>query len=203
MDAMKVIANKFQVTETAYDLYFYCDEWIIRIYDESVLNNYDFVMSLVENKIKLRVDLDPGPGNDIYIGWFPIGFSQFAQRWLQVFDCDITERVNDLLLIFHQNIWRITETNDTILKELRDFTFTVTNFVEKHRDKYDTHFSWWEFVLIDDLIRLKAIEALKELQRVYILGPKNLDVAKLYLEKDKDIVVDFLQNFITVWETNE
>ena len=148
---MEQIAKEFDIPFEDFGIFYYEGQCILEFFDKDLLNNYDFMMRLVKNKIKLNVELDPGA--PIELKWFPNGFNKYTKNWLNIFDYDVNERVNDLLLIFHQSAGYITTPlNDEQKTELFKVTKTLVEFVIKIGPQYQTSLGWWEYILVDHLI---------------------------------------------------
>lgn len=197
---MEDIANKYQLHQKTYSTHFYDGVNIIEIFDKSLYNNYHLMIDLIESKIKLDVDIDPH--TPILFAWFPSGFAHFTQQWLSVFDYDNTQKVDDLLILFQQNAYKIKQPTTTKdLKELADFTKTLSQYVKNMGNKYDTPMTWWDVMLIDELIKCKAIDALKELRKseIYCFNQRNLELARYFYQRgDSEMtsVTEFLSNLL-------
>lgn len=195
---MESIAKEFNIPPEAFSCFVFQGQEIIEFFDTSFYGNYELMIRLIENKIKLDVELDPG--TPMLFEWFPSGFAEFADKWLSNFDYDCTQKVDDLLLLFEQNSFLISYQKvptEKDLVELCNFAKILVEFVGILGDKYTTPLTWWEHMFIDNLIEYKAIDALKEINKgkVYCLGKRDLEIAKYFFEKgDKDMmsVIEFL-----------
>jgi hypothetical protein len=187
---MEQILEEFNIPCKCFQIFYYDGQCLIEIFDKDLLNNYNFMMRLVENKIKIDVQLDPG--TPIKFKWFPTGFNQYAKKWLYYFDYDANEKVNDLLLIFHQSAgYIINPLTDDEKNELFEITKTLVEFVIKIGKEYTTSLGWWEYIFVDHLIRFKATDALTYLKSLKDdLSKMNLGERGVweYIDKDYDTI---------------